>query len=126
GPPLEPKAEAGESRPKQKVYGWIGGPHPVRGDQVLLRFGKESQQSFRGRSERPDDFVPRSQLLDTGRDGADFAADAKLSDQTDPRYFLQRLLNEKIRHARFWRQPAIPRTGQKPESIARPGPATHD
>ena len=123
---LSPNTKLANPDQNKKFTRWIGGPYPVRVNQILLRFGKKSQQNLHRRSERPDDFIPHSQLFDPGRGGANFAANANLSDQTGPRYFPQRLLNKKIRHARFWRQPAIPRTGQKSESVARPGPATHD
>src|SRR5207248_7128501 len=76
--------------------------------------------------ERSDNIISHSYLFDPTRHRADFAASAELSDQKNSRGFPKRLLNEKIRHARFCRQPTISRARKKPESVACPGPATHD
>ena len=47
---LSPNTKLANPDQNKKFAGGVGGPHPIRGNQVLLRFGKKSQQNFRGRS----------------------------------------------------------------------------
>ena len=123
---LSPNTKLANPDQNKKFAGGSEAPTRSAATKSFYVSEKNLSKTFVADRSASDDFVPHSQLFDPGRGGANFAANANLSDQTGPRYFPQRLLNKKIRHARFCRQPAIPRTGQKSESVARPGPATHD
>ena len=69
---------------------------------------KKLSKTFVGRSEAPTTSFRTRNYSTQAATVPTLPPTKELSDETGPRYFPQRLLNKKIRHSRFRRQPAIP------------------